>query len=312
MTWDNSAITITTFLPVLGALVIVLVPKDKDRLIRGLGIVVTGIALLLAIAIAMNFDYSSGAALQDTKYFLNLDWIPVDRRALHGGDRRDVDAALRPDVPALVPVRDLHVAVRPAARADEGVPRADAAARDRDGGHLHRVRPDPVLRVLGARPGPDVLPDRDLGVDEPRVRGDQVLPVHAVRVDLHAAGLPGHVLRRARPAHLQPAGADRLRAGGRVRPDVPADRVRRRGARAGREGPDVAAAHVAARRPHRGADDRLGPAGGRDAEDGHLRVHPDRDPDAARTRPASTPRGSGCWRRSRSSTRRWPASRSGT
>ena len=76
MTWDNSAITITTFLPVLGALVIVLVPKDKDRLIRGLGIVVTGIALLLAIAIAMNFDYSSGAALQDTKYFLNLDWIP--------------------------------------------------------------------------------------------------------------------------------------------------------------------------------------------------------------------------------------------
>ena len=29
------------------------------------------------------------------------------------------------------------------------------------------------------------------GVAEPRVRGDQVLPVHAVRVDLHAAGLPG-------------------------------------------------------------------------------------------------------------------------
>ena len=36
MTWENSAITITTLLPLVGALVIVLVPKDRDRLIRGL------------------------------------------------------------------------------------------------------------------------------------------------------------------------------------------------------------------------------------------------------------------------------------
>ena len=31
-------------------------------------------------------------------------------------------------------------------------------------GHVHRVRPDPVLRVLGDGPRPDVLPDRDLGL----------------------------------------------------------------------------------------------------------------------------------------------------
>ena len=76
MTWDNSAITITTFLPLLGALVIVLVPKDKDRLIRGLGIVFTAAALILAVVIAANFDYDAGGAIQDSTYYVNREWIP--------------------------------------------------------------------------------------------------------------------------------------------------------------------------------------------------------------------------------------------
>ena len=61
MTWQNSAITITTLLPILGALVIVLVPTSKDRLIRALGIVFTGAALVLSIAIAIGFDYGGEA-----------------------------------------------------------------------------------------------------------------------------------------------------------------------------------------------------------------------------------------------------------
>ena len=50
--WDESAITITTLLPVAGALVIIMVPKEKDRLVRALGILFTGVALALAEAIA--------------------------------------------------------------------------------------------------------------------------------------------------------------------------------------------------------------------------------------------------------------------
>ena len=75
------------------------------------------------------------------------------------------------------------------------------------------------------------------------------------------------------------------------------------------EGADVAVPHVAARRPHRGADDRLGPAGRDHAEDGDVRLHPDRAAGAARGRAWRTRRGSAAWRRSRSSTRRsraWP------
>jgi NADH-quinone oxidoreductase subunit M len=71
MTWENSAITITTLLPIAGALVIVLMPKDRDRLVRGLGIFVTGLALVLAIAILIGFDYNrSGLQFQ-----LNVSWI---------------------------------------------------------------------------------------------------------------------------------------------------------------------------------------------------------------------------------------------
>ena len=71
MTWENSAITITTFLPVLGAIVIVLMPKDKDRAIRGLGIAITGVALALSLAIAVGFDY----AVDGLQYVLDVSWI---------------------------------------------------------------------------------------------------------------------------------------------------------------------------------------------------------------------------------------------
>ena len=44
----------------------------------------------------------------------------------------------------------------------------------------------------------------------------------------------------------------------------------------GIKAPDVAAAHLAARRPHRGPDDRLCPARRSPAQDGHVRADPDR------------------------------------
>jgi NADH-quinone oxidoreductase subunit M len=72
MTWDNSAITITTWLPIAGALVILLVPKERDRLVRGIAIAVTGAALVLAVAIAIGFDYGRPGL----QYVLNVSWIP--------------------------------------------------------------------------------------------------------------------------------------------------------------------------------------------------------------------------------------------
>jgi NADH-quinone oxidoreductase subunit M len=81
MTWENSAITITTLLPLVGALVIAVMPKEKEKPIRLLGIVVTGAALILAIAIAAGFDYSRDGL----QYVLNVDWIEVIGVRYHVG-----------------------------------------------------------------------------------------------------------------------------------------------------------------------------------------------------------------------------------
>ena len=82
MTWDNSAITIATLLPLAGALVIALVPRENEATIRALGIVFTGAALVVAITIAGGFDYGAGSALQ---FDLDTAWIPAISARFHVG-----------------------------------------------------------------------------------------------------------------------------------------------------------------------------------------------------------------------------------
>jgi NADH-quinone oxidoreductase subunit M len=81
MTWESSAITITTLLPILGALVILLVPRDRERMVRGLGILFTGAALVLSIAIAMGFDYGRNGL----QYELDVNWISAIGARYHVG-----------------------------------------------------------------------------------------------------------------------------------------------------------------------------------------------------------------------------------
>src|SRR5438128_6705373 len=79
--WDQSAITIATLLPIGGALVIVMIPSAKDRLIRGLGILVTGAALVIAVAIAIGFDYGRDGL----QFALNVSWISSIGARYHVG-----------------------------------------------------------------------------------------------------------------------------------------------------------------------------------------------------------------------------------
>jgi len=81
-TWQQWAITITTFLPIAGAIVVMLVPSSKDKMIRGLGVVTTALALACAVAIAIGFDYTNSAQLQFVK---NVAWIPVIGVRYHVG-----------------------------------------------------------------------------------------------------------------------------------------------------------------------------------------------------------------------------------
>jgi NADH-quinone oxidoreductase subunit M len=81
MTWESSAITITTLLPILGALVILLVPRDRERMVRGLGILFTGAALVFSIAIAIGFDYGKNGL----QYELDVNWISAIGARYHVG-----------------------------------------------------------------------------------------------------------------------------------------------------------------------------------------------------------------------------------
>jgi NADH-quinone oxidoreductase subunit M len=80
--WEDWAISIATFLPVVGALVIAFVPKSQDQTIRALGIVFTGAALAFAIAIAVGFDYGATGTLQ---YEVKTQWIPAINANYHVG-----------------------------------------------------------------------------------------------------------------------------------------------------------------------------------------------------------------------------------
>jgi len=80
--WQEWAITITTFLPIVGALVILLVPKEKDKMIRGLGVVVMTLAFIGAAVIAFQFDYGRSGELQ---FVQNVKWIPVIGARYHVG-----------------------------------------------------------------------------------------------------------------------------------------------------------------------------------------------------------------------------------
>ena len=80
--WDKAVISLATFLPVFGAIVIVLVPKDRDRLIRALGILFTGAALIVGIVMLFQFDYGQALGLQ---FQVNVPWIPVIGARYHVG-----------------------------------------------------------------------------------------------------------------------------------------------------------------------------------------------------------------------------------
>src|SRR6266568_3818609 len=79
--WDKSAITLAVFLPTAGALVIALMPSRNDRLIRALGILFTGAALVVGIIMLFGFDFGT----HGLQFQLNASWISTIRARYHVG-----------------------------------------------------------------------------------------------------------------------------------------------------------------------------------------------------------------------------------
>jgi NADH-quinone oxidoreductase subunit M len=80
--WEQTAVTLAVFLPAAGALVIAAVPGARDRLIRSLGILFTGAALVVGIIMLFGFDFGAGGGLQ---FELNVSWISSINARYHVG-----------------------------------------------------------------------------------------------------------------------------------------------------------------------------------------------------------------------------------
>jgi NADH-quinone oxidoreductase subunit M len=93
MSFDDWAITLAVFLPTLGALVVGLVPGDRDRLTRSLGILFTGIPLAIGVAMLFGFDagatgaFGTADARGALQFSVDVSWISViDARYFVGID----------------------------------------------------------------------------------------------------------------------------------------------------------------------------------------------------------------------------------
>ena len=184
-----------TLLPLFGAGLVMLVPREEEAIHRGLGLLFALVTFVVSLLILPDFDAAqAGFQLQVDKV-----WIaPLGIRFHLGIDGISLWLVLLTTF--LVP-RDAAVAAgdRHPQHARARVHRRDAGAGERDDRRVPRARPVRLLRLLGADADPDVLHHRDLGRRSAPVRGDQVRHLHAGRLAADAGGDPVPVLRSGTP-----------------------------------------------------------------------------------------------------------------
>ncbi|HYP22995.1 MAG TPA: NADH-quinone oxidoreductase subunit M [Actinomycetota bacterium] len=75
MDWfDDWGLSLTTFLPLVGAIVLMFVPQAKEAAVKMVGSIFAGLAHIAGIVVAMRFDYGESGRLQQV---VNLEWIPT-------------------------------------------------------------------------------------------------------------------------------------------------------------------------------------------------------------------------------------------
>ena len=81
---DGWGLSAATFLPVIGAVVLLFLPAAQERLLKVVGTLFSVLALAAGIGVAIYFDYGSAGTLQMQR---DLQWIPqIDARYHIGVD----------------------------------------------------------------------------------------------------------------------------------------------------------------------------------------------------------------------------------
>ena len=83
MEWvEDWGLSLGTFLPLVGVIVLIFLPADRDRLLKSVATAFAGLALVAGILVAVAFDYSRAGTLQQQ---VNAEWIPQINSNYHIG-----------------------------------------------------------------------------------------------------------------------------------------------------------------------------------------------------------------------------------
>ncbi len=214
-------LVITVFLPIVGSLALVLMPRTDGHRVRtialGVALATLAFSLILLAAFRPQVEGPQFAAVgADGKYGVSWSGNVVSRGSSDrtGSARHSVRSR---------PRRHQLVAVRPDFAADDHgdlrVVGIDHGARgralcvppgtgDRPARAVRQPGRHPVLHLLRVHADPPVLPDRDLGRPATASCLGDVLPLHARRQPADAAG--GHRAGRGALSAFGPEGADLL------------------------------------------------------------------------------------------------------
>jgi NADH-quinone oxidoreductase subunit M len=80
--FDKAALTLAVFLPLAGAVVVALLPRGRDGLLRGTALAVTLLALLVGAGMLARFDDAAGRTMQ---FQVQRSWIPSVGATYHLG-----------------------------------------------------------------------------------------------------------------------------------------------------------------------------------------------------------------------------------
>ena len=74
LTDQNWLLSVGTFLPLVGVLVMMFIPREEESTHKSIGIVTAGVTLAIGIVTLINFDYDQADKLQ---FFVDAEWIPL-------------------------------------------------------------------------------------------------------------------------------------------------------------------------------------------------------------------------------------------
>ena len=203
-------LSLVTFIPLIGAIVIAFIPSDRLRAIRWAAFITAMLAWVASLAILAGFDINAAGF----QFKEQADWVPAFGIQYKLGVD-GISLALVVLTTTLTWISIL-ASFKPIQTRVKEYMISFLILEVGMIGVVPGARHVPVLHLLRDRADPDVPDHRHLGWRQPRLRDDQVRHLHARRIAAHARRDPGYgVLVPGRHGLMEPClrlrGAARLR-----------------------------------------------------------------------------------------------------